>query len=104
MFSQSDAYIVTYFYRSVLFTVEHLWALLIIRLGCLFIAILLKINCSDYNCVKGVWLFKARLKFLMLAALVITNVLMPAALTLLDYHCLVVFWCKTVLAVTKNVK
>jgi hypothetical protein len=48
------------------------------------VAILLQINCNDYSCVEGVWIFK--FEFLMLVALAISHLLMPATLTLLDYH------------------
>jgi hypothetical protein len=53
----------------------------------LFFAVLLRINCNDYSCVEGVWLFlNVKFKFLMLVALAISHLLMPAALTLPDYH------------------
>ncbi len=49
------------------------------------VAILLHINCNDYSCVEGVWLFfNFKFEFLMLVALAISHLLMPTALTLLD--------------------
>jgi len=45
----------------------------------IFVSILLQINCNDYSSVEGVWLL---LLLFMLVALAISNLVMPAALTL----------------------
>jgi hypothetical protein len=50
-----------------------------------FVALLLQINCIDYRPTERVWLFNILIKFLMLAAVEISHLLMPAALTLLYY-------------------
>jgi hypothetical protein len=42
-------------------------------------------NCNDYSPKEGVWYFYF---FIMIVESVISHLLMPAALTLLDYQCL----------------
>ncbi len=51
-----------------------------------FYALLLQINCNNYSAVEGVAFFKILFYFQMLAALEISQLLMPTGPTIKDYH------------------